>query len=243
MHQVLFEDLGIIGYKEAWEYQESLLADIISKKRENRTRNESEKIPIQSRLLFVEHPPVYTLGKSGFPGNLLIEEKELKSIGAEYYPINRGGDITFHGFGQLVAYPVFDLEFFFTDIHKYLRYLEQIVIDVLKEYGVNGERSKNKGETGVWIDAETPFTRKICSMGVRASRWVTMHGLAFNVNTDLKFFEYIIPCGIQGKGVTSLKKELNKSVNLETVKEKMKEKFQNQFSIQLQPTSVKSTLK
>ena len=237
MHQVLFEDLGVMEYREAWKYQESLLADIIFKKRENRTRRESDKITIQSRLLFVEHPPVYTSGKSGVSTNLLINKAQLKKIGAEYYSINRGGDITFHGFGQLVAYPIFDLEFFFTDIHKYLRYLEQIVIDVLKEYGINGQRSHKKGETGVWIEAQTPFARKICAMGVRASRWVTMHGLAFNVNTELGFFEHIVPCGIQGKAVTSLKKELKKSINIETVKGKMKEKFQSQFSIQLRSIS------
>ena len=234
MNQVLFEDLGIRGYKETLEYQESLLADIVSKKKENRSLNKSEKKPIQSRLLFVEHPPVYTLGKSGFANNLLIDQEGLKKIGAEYYHANRGGDITFHGFGQLVVYPIFDLEFFFTDIGKYLRYLEQIVIDVLKEYGVDGKGSKKKGETGVWIEAETPFARKICSMGIRVSRWVSMHGLAFNINTDLAFFKHIIACGIQGKETTSLKKELNRTVNFKTVKEKMKEKFSNQFSIQLQ---------
>jgi lipoyl(octanoyl) transferase len=177
--------------------------------------------------LWVEHPAVFTLGKSGKMEHLLIDQKTLHQKGIEFYATNRGGDITFHGPGQIVGYPILDLDNFFTDIHKYLRLLEEMVILTLKEYGIVGTRSE--GETGVWLDVGTPFARKICALGVRASRWVTMHGFAFNINTDLSYFDHIVPCGIQEKGVTSLAKELGKEMDIELVKEKIKIHFQNLF--------------
>jgi lipoyl(octanoyl) transferase len=189
-------------------------------------RNDTQQ-PTPNYFLWVEHPPVITLGKSGAVDHLLLNEKQLQKHGIEYYKTNRGGDITFHGPGQVVGYPILDLENFFTDIHKYLRLLEETVILTLKEYDLKGVRSP--GETGVWLDAETPFARKICALGVKASRWVTMHGFAFNINTDLAYFDYIVPCGIQGKGVTSLKAELKKEISLIEVKEKLAKHFQNLF--------------
>lgn len=225
--QIYLRDLGSRDYKEAWDYQTELLDDIIAIKRNNRVSEVKEVTP--NHFLFVEHPHVYTLGKSGDQNNLLINEKQLKERGATYYKINRGGDITYHGPGQVVGYPILDLENFFTDIHKYLRLLEEVIIKTIAEYGLKGERSK--GETGVWLDVGTPFVRKICAMGIRSSRWVTMHGFALNVNTNLGYFDHIIPCGIRGKAVTSLEAELNRSVDLGDVKEKIIKYFQVEFDV------------
>ena len=211
-------DLGHKSYSESFEVQENYFNGTISLKRSNRKTDNPQ--PTHNYLLWVEHPPVFTLGKSGKMEHLLVDKEALVEKGIEFYQTNRGGDITFHGPGQLVVYPIFDLDNFFTDIHKYLRFLEEAVIETLKEYGLNGSRSQ--GETGVWLEVGTPFARKICAMGVRASRWVTMHGLAFNINTDLSYFDHIVPCGIQGKGVTSLSKELGREIGLEEVKEKLK---------------------
>ncbi|NQY00854.1 MAG: lipoyl(octanoyl) transferase LipB [Flavobacteriaceae bacterium] len=225
--QIYLRDLGSRDYKETWDYQTKLLDDIIAIKRNNRVSEVKEVTP--NHFLFVEHPHVYTLGKSGDQNNLLINEKQLKERGATYYKINRGGDITYHGPGQVVGYPILDLENFFTDIHKYLRLLEEVIIKTIAEYGLKGERSK--GETGVWLDVGTPFVRKICAMGIRSSRWVTMHGFALNVNTNLGYFDHIIPCGIRGKAVTSLEAELNRSVDLGEVKEKIIKYFQLEFDV------------
>lgn len=225
-----FQELGSQDYKDAWEYQEELFQGILDKKVRNRRENTAEATP--NYLLFVEHPHVYTLGKSGDISNLLISEEQLKQKNATFYKINRGGDITYHGPGQIIGYPILDLENFFTDIHQYLRLLEESIILTLAEYGINAGRSK--GETGVWIDADTPFARKICAMGVRASRWVTMHGFAFNVNSDLGYFDNIIPCGIRGKAVTSLHVELGvPQVPVEEVKEKLKKHFSSLFEAEL----------
>ena len=209
--------------------QEDLFNQIIAVKWANRQNDIQE--PTKNYLLWVEHTPVFTLGKSGKEEHLLLDKERLKEKEIEFYATNRGGDITFHGPGQIVGYPILDLDNFFTDIHKYLRLLEEMVILTLKEYGIEGTRSK--GETGVWLDVETPFARKICALGVRASRWVTMHGFAFNVNTDLSYFEGIVPCGIQGKGVTSLAKELGIQVSEAEVKEKLKNHFQKLFDAEL----------
>jgi len=202
--KIQLQDLGSKDYKTTWEYQEEIFKDIVDLKIKN--RREELDLPTPNYLLFVEHPHVYTLGKSGDLENLLLNEKQLEAKGATFYKINRGGDITYHGPGQIVGYPILDLENFFTDIHKYLRFLEEAIILTLEEYGLKCGRSE--GETGVWLDAGTPFARKICALGVRASRWVTMHGFALNVNVDLGYFDNIIPCGIRGKGVTSLQVEL-----------------------------------
>ena len=216
------KELGIRDYEETWSYQEFLFQNILNIKSKNRKESLVESTP--NYFLFVEHPHVYTLGKSGHIENLLISEEKLKSIGAKFYKINRGGDITYHGPGQIVGYPILDLENFFTDIHKYLRLLEEMIIRTLAEYGLKAERSN--GETGVWLDAGTPFARKICALGVRASRWVTMHGFALNVNTDLGYFDNMIPCGIKGKAVTSLNVELGKpEISMEEVKEKLLKNF------------------
>ncbi|WP_299398282.1 lipoyl(octanoyl) transferase LipB [uncultured Gelidibacter sp.] len=198
------QDLGHKDYKETWEYQEELFQSILATKIKNRREEAALETP--NYLLFVEHPHVYTLGKSGDFSNLLLSEEQLTQKGATFYKINRGGDITYHGPGQVVGYPILDLENFFTDIHKYMRFLEEMVILTLAEYGLKTERSP--GETGVWLDVGTPFARKICALGVRASRWVTMHGFALNVNADLGYFDNIIPCGIRGKAVTTLNVEL-----------------------------------
>ncbi|GIQ57759.1 octanoyltransferase [Flavobacterium collinsii] len=202
--KIQLQDLGSKDYKATWEYQEELFKDIVDLKIRN--RREELDLETPNYLLFVEHPHVYTLGKSGDFENLLLNEKQLEAKGATFYKINRGGDITYHGPGQIVGYPILDLENFFTDIHKYLRFLEESIILTLEEYGLKCGRSN--GETGVWLDVGTPFARKICALGVRASRWVTMHGFALNVNVDLGYFDNIIPCGIRGKGVTSLQVEL-----------------------------------
>jgi len=225
--KVKVRDLGLRDYKDTWDYQTSLLDSIVAIKRKNREEEKEALTP--NYLLFVEHPHVYTLGKSGNLEHLLINNMELKEKGATYYKINRGGDITYHGPGQLVGYPILDLENFFTDIHQYLRFLEEVIIRTLAEYGITAGRSE--GETGVWIDVNTPFARKICAMGIRSSRWVTMHGFALNVTTDLGFFDHIIPCGIQGKSVTSLALELGKKIALDEVKEKILLHFKEFFEV------------
>ena len=226
--QIIVKDLGHKDYKETWDYQESLFEEIVELKRKNRAENTN--VPTPNYFLFVEHPHVYTLGKSGHIENLLIDEAALAKKGASFYKINRGGDITYHGPGQIVGYPIIDLENFFTDIHKYLRLLEEVIIRTLADYGIKGERSE--GETGVWLDVGTPFARKICAMGVRASRWVTMHGFALNVNTDLGYFDNIIPCGIRGKAVTSLNVELSKEkVDTEEVKKYILKHFEEIFGV------------
>ena len=228
--RVQFQDLGLKDYKETWDFQEKLFKEIIDLKIKN--RREEESIDTPNYLIFVEHPHVYTLGKSGDITNLLVDEKDLEEKGASFYKINRGGDITYHGPGQIVGYPILDLDNFFTDIHKYLRFLEEMVILTLADYGLKAERSK--GETGVWLDVGTPFARKICAMGVRASRWVTMHGFALNVNADLGYFDMMIPCGIKGKAVTSLNVELGKKeVNMNEVKERLLGHFSSLFEAEL----------
>lgn len=229
MPKVVFQDLGLIDYKEAWDYQEKRFNEILDVKKNNRKENRQD--PTLSYLLFCEHPHVYTLGKSGDENNLLVNEDYLNSRGATFYKINRGGDITYHGPGQLVGYPILDLDNFFTDIHKYLRYLEEAVILTLADYGIESTRSD--GETGVWLDVGNENARKICALGVRSSRWVTMHGFAFNVNCDLTYFGSIIPCGIADKSVTSMQKELGKEVNLHEVKQKLKEHLTEIFHFQL----------
>ena len=228
--QLVVKDLGTKDYKECWDYQEQLFQEIVAQKANNKTL--ATPLPTNNYFLFVEHPHVYTLGKSGHIENLLINEQALHDKGATFYKINRGGDITYHGPGQIVGYPILDLDNFFTDIHKYLRSLEEVIILTLADYGLKGERSE--GETGVWIDVGTPFARKICAMGVRASRWVTMHGFALNVNTDLGYFDNIIPCGIRGKAVTSLNVELAKAtIPLAEVKERILLHFAEIFQTDL----------
>tara|TARA_B100000900_G_scaffold414783_1_gene442496 strand:+ start:1341 stop:2045 length:705 start_codon:yes stop_codon:yes gene_type:complete len=229
VQQVFFRDLGLIDYKEAWDYQEKLFQEIIEVK--SRNRKEGTNVATQSYLLFCEHPHVYTLGKSGDKKNLLVNKDYLKSRGATFYKINRGGDITYHGPGQIVGYPILDLDNFFTDIHKYLRFLEEAVIRTIAEYGIEGERSN--GETGVWLDVGKPTARKLCALGVRSSRWVTMHGFAFNVNTDLSYFGNIVPCGIVDKSVTSLKEELGYKLDIKEVKEKLKKHLTSIFEMNL----------
>ena len=219
-------DLGSKDFKDTWDYQELLFKGIVDSKIKNRRENLS--LETDNYFLFVEHPHVYTLGKSGAISNLLLSEEQLTQKGATFYKINRGGDITYHGPGQIVGYPILDLDNFFTDIHKYLRFLEEMIILTLAEYGLKSERSP--GETGVWLDVGTPFARKICAMGVRASRWVTMHGFALNVNANLGYFDNIIPCGIRGKAVTSLNVELGiDTVDEAEVKEKLLKHFKALF--------------
>lgn len=228
----MFKDLGLIDFKACWDYQESLFNETIFQKIANRNLGPEAQIETENHLLFVEHPHVYTLGKSGNQSHLLINENQLEEKKATYYKINRGGDITYHGPGQLVGYPILDLDHFFTDIHKYLRLLEETIILTLDEYGIKAGRSK--GETGVWLDEDNKFkARKICAMGVRCSRWVTMHGWGFNVNSDLDFFKNIIPCGIQDKAVTSLNKELGHDVDMPEIKEKLKKHFSTLFECEL----------
>ena len=227
---VELQDLGNKDYKQSWDYQEQLFKGIVETKIKN--RREELQLPTNNYFLFVEHPHVYTLGKSGDLSNLLLNESQLKDKGATFYKINRGGDITYHGPGQIVGYPILDLENYFTDIHKYLRFLEEMIILTLEEYNLKAERSP--GETGVWLDVGTPFARKICAMGVRASRWVTMHGFALNVNANLGYFDNIIPCGIRGKAVTSLNVELGvKEVSMTEVKEKLLKHFTNLFEAEI----------
>ncbi len=241
MQKVFFQDLGLIDYKVCWDYQEKLFNEIVQQKLEQRDFPVSEhRTP--NHLLFCEHPHVYTLGRNGDEKNLLIHDGELRRVDAAFYKNNRGGDITYHGPGQIVGYPILNLDLFFTDIHKYLRYLEEAVICTLKEYNINAGRIN--GLTGVWIpayvpntsaggDAESKSPRKICSFGVRCSRWVTMHGFAFNVNTDLGYFNNIIPCGIADKEVTSMQKELGQEVNIEDVKSILKKNIATLFEMEL----------
>jgi lipoyl(octanoyl) transferase len=226
--EVFLKDLGSLAYQEAWDYQDQLFQGIIDIKVANRKNNTENKTP--NYLLFVSHPHVYTLGKSGDFSHLLLNEKQLEEKGASFYKSNRGGDITYHGPGQIVGYPIFDLENFFTDIHKYLRFLEEAIILTLKEYNLHGERSD--GETGVWFDVGTPFARKICALGVRSSRWVSMHGFALNVNTNLGYFDNIIPCGIRGKAVTSMQAELGEKIDEQEVKTKITQHLSDLFEIE-----------
>ena len=228
--KVIIQDLGHRDYKETWDYQEKLFQEILDIKIRNRREDAGLETP--NYLLFVEHPHVYTLGKSGDISNLLATEEELTSKGAQFYHINRGGDITYHGPGQIVGYPILDLDNFFTDIHKYLRLLEEMIILTMADYGLKGERSE--GETGVWLDVGTPLARKICALGVRSSRWVTMHGFAFNVNTDLSYFDHMIPCGIKDKAVSSLNRELGvKEIPLDEVRKKLSNHFHTLFKADL----------
>jgi lipoyl(octanoyl) transferase len=231
--KVFFEDMGIRSYQPSWDYQEALLLKNTHIKWAARQNQEDVKTSnTEHRLLMVEHNPVFTLGKSGKREHVLVSEEQLKNLGIEFFHINRGGDVTYHGLQQIVGYPILDLDKFKTDLGWYLRCLEQVIIDVMAEYGLKGERSA--GETGVWLEPNDPFmARKICAMGIKCSRWITMHGFALNVNTDLSHFEFIVPCGIQGKTVTSLEKELGHKVNYEDVKEKVKKHFQLIFDCEL----------
>lgn len=241
--QIIYEDLGMMDYQQAWDYQEALLTNNVHIKSAARTSeiakgtmNEDsltvDNLDTKNYLLFVEHPPVYTLGKSGHIQNLLISEEERTAKRIQFFKINRGGDITFHGPGQVVGYPILDLEKFYTDIGRYLRNIEEVIILTLAEYGLDSQRSP--GETGVWLDPNVPGKeRKICAIGVRCSRWITMHGFALNVNTELDYFNYIIPCGIQNKKVTSIKNELGKQLLMSEVKEKVKKNFAQVFGVDL----------
>jgi lipoyl(octanoyl) transferase len=249
---VLFKDLGLTDYQSAWDYQEKLFQQNVGIKAVLRQLEMAApglaienvgqlaepatgtRPATQHHFLICEHLPVLTLGKSGHVENILISEQEMENRGIQYFKANRGGDITFHGPGQIVGYPILDLEKFYTDIGKYLRALEEVIILTMQDYGLKGERSK--GETGVWMDAGIPGKeRKICAMGVRCSRWITMHGFALNVNTDLSYFDTIIPCGIANKKVTSLQKELGTTLNYEEVKQKVKANFETIFGVELQP--------
>ncbi|TAL49680.1 MAG: lipoyl(octanoyl) transferase LipB [Chitinophagaceae bacterium] len=239
---VIFRDLGKMDYQSAWDYQERLLQENVRRKSlvfsresgvgEDLLQTPDSGLPTQHYLLIVEHPPVYTLGKSGNMDHVLLGEKELEEKGIQFFRTNRGGDITFHGEQQIVGYPILDLERFYTDIGKYLRNLEEVIIQTLADYHIKGDRSP--GETGVWIDPDLPGKeRKICALGVRTSRWITMHGFAFNVNTDLAYFNNIIPCGIQNKQVTSLEKELGRKIDFEEAKERVKKNFEKVFEVEL----------
>lgn len=225
MREVTYVALGLKEYKEAWDLQESLFATTIAQK--IALRNGETEQPTKNYLLFCEHPHVYTLGKSGDENHLLLDDQQLKSVGATFHKINRGGDITYHGPGQLVVYPIFDLDHFFSDIHKYLRYLEEAVIQTLAVYGIIGERFE--GLTGVWIEPNTPRERKICALGVKCSRWVTMHGIGFNINSDLSYFNNIIPCGIENKSVTSMQEEVGFKLDFQEVSEVLKNELAKQF--------------
>jgi len=229
-----FRELGLMDYEPAFNYQETLMKSIIDLKLKNRYRTDGIYEETPNYLLFVEHPHVYTLGKSGHEENMLANTEKLKEINATFVKTNRGGDITYHGFGQIVGYPIVDLDNFKSDIFKYMRDLEEAIIRTIEEYGLKGERSE--GETGVWLDVGKPYARKICAMGVKTSKWVTMHGFALNVNTDLRYFEYIIPCGIKDKSVTSLARELERKfsdVEVLEVKEKIKKHFSEVFGAEL----------
>ena len=227
-----FIDLDLIDYKEAWDYQLNLFDQILKIKSQNRERSPEDHLATDNYLIFCEHPHVFTLGKSGDEANLLVKKEDLHTIQASYHQTNRGGDITYHGPGQIVGYPVIDMENFFTDIHKYMRLLEEAVIQTLLEYGISSGRIP--GLTGVWIDEQdSNKARKICALGVKTSRWVTMHGFAFNVNTDLKYFDYIVPCGIDDKAVTSLEKELGRSVDIREVESVLRKKIIGLFGMEL----------
>lgn len=227
--EVIFQDWGLLDYQLAWDKQEEIFAETVELKTQN--RNNGTNLPVSNHLIFVEHPHVYTLGKSGKPENLLLDEKGLKQKNATYYKINRGGDITYHGPGQIVGYPILDLDNFFTDIHLYLRTLEEAIILTLADYGISSGRYP--GFTGVWLDADNENARKICAMGVRCSRWVTMHGFAFNVNTDLNYFKNIVPCGIDDKDVTSMERELGFKLDIVEVKSKLAHHISNLFEMRL----------
>ena len=235
MKEVNFKDLGTKqDYQKVWDLQENLLSEIIEIKVRNRAKEKKGETDIEQTpnyLLLLEHPHIYTLGKSGHMENMLASQDFLNQINATFVKTNRGGDITYHGPEQLVGYPILDLENFKPDIHLYMRNLEEVIIRTIADFGLKGERSK--GETGVWLDVGRPYARKICAMGVKASRWVTIHGFALNVNPDLKYFEYIIPCGIQGKAVTSMERELNRKVSMDEVKEKVKIHFKEVFEAEL----------
>ena len=231
--QTRYINLGLIDYKDAWDYQTDLFQRVLGVKAENRSLPDNQQRLTDNFLVFCQHPHVYTLGKSGKEENLLVKDDELKVIGASYYHINRGGDITYHGPGQIVGYPIIDLENFFTDIHKYMRLLEEAVIQTVREFGVSAGRIP--GLTGVWINHnEKESARKICALGVKTSRWVTMHGFALNVNTDLNYFSHIVPCGIDDKEVTSLQKELGQAVDLSAVEEVLKNKIADLFGMKLE---------
>ena len=231
--QTRYINLGLIDYKDAWDYQTDLFQKVLGVKTENRALPDSQHRLTENFLVFCQHPHVYTLGKSGKEDNLLVKADQLNAIGATYYHINRGGDITYHGPGQIVGYPIIDLENFFTDIHKYMRLLEEAVIETVAEFGVNAGRIP--GLTGVWIDQDKKGpARKICALGVKTSRWVTMHGFALNVNTDLNYFSHIVPCGIDDKEVTSLQKELGRKVDFEAVEEILKNKIAVLFGMKLE---------
>lgn len=234
MRTVKFQDIGRVSYGDAWDFQTKLFQETVDQKLVNRKEPENAQ-ETTDHFIFVEHPPVFTMGKSGSIDHLLVDEARLAAEGIEYYPVNRGGDITYHGPGQIVGYPILDLDHYFTDIHKYLRYLEESIILTLADYGLTAGRSD--GETGVWLDAGTPLARKICALGVKASRWTTMHGFAFNVNTELTHFGYIVPCGITDKAVTSLHLELGRTLDLEEVKGKIKTHFQSLFECTFVPTT------
>ncbi len=221
MQKIQLQDIGLTNYKDAWSFQNKIFQDIIAIKLKNRDLGVKTTTP--NHFIFTEHPHVYTLGKSGNINNLLLSKKQLKDKGITFFKSNRGGDITYHGPGQIIGYPILDLDNFFTDIHKFMRNLEEVIIRTIADYGLKGERSE--GETGVWLDVGTPFARKICALGVRTSRWVTMHGFALNVSTDIGYFDHIIPCGIQGKAVTSLEIELEKKISKDEVKQKIKKYF------------------
>lgn len=232
LESVLFRDLGLIDYREAWTLQEKLFNEVVERKLSNRLLEKDKQKQQEHFLLFCEHPHVFTLGRSGDEDNLIVSENELLKLQATFYRNNRGGDITYHGPGQIVGYPILDLDFFFTDIHKYLRFLEEAVINTLKEYEITSGRID--GCTGVWLDSENNSkARKICALGVRCSRWVTMHGFAFNVNTDLSYFNHIVPCGIRDKSVTSLEKELGRKLDMVEVKDKLKKNISEIFGMRL----------
>ncbi|MEO6849750.1 MAG: lipoyl(octanoyl) transferase LipB [Mucilaginibacter sp.] len=235
---VFFQDWGLIDYKQAWDKQEAIFAETVNLKTQIRNRritsegDEYDDDPFTpNHLIFCEHPHVYTLGKSGKPEHLLLDENGLREKNASYYVINRGGDITYHGPGQIVSYPILDLDNFFTDIHLYLRTLEEAVILTMAQYGLKGDRYP--GYTGVWLDPANENARKICALGVRCSRWVTMHGLAFNVNTNLDYFGNIVPCGIDDKAVTSMQKELGKELKIEEVKKNLKHHISVLFNMEM----------
>ena len=226
---IVVKDLGVLSYKDSWEHQKTIFDNIISQKIKNRTLKKKNKT--DNYLLIVEHKPIFTIGKSGDTSNLLLNKKQLKSKNIEFKKINRGGDITFHGSGQVVGYPILDLDNFFTDIGQYLRTLEEVIISAIGFFGLKGYRID--GETGVWVKDKLNSDKKICAFGIKASRWVTMHGFALNVNTDLKYFDYIVPCGISDKGVTSLEENLNKKITTKMVKQKIYENFARLFNAEL----------
>ena len=226
---IVVKDLGVLSYKDSWEHQKTIFDNIISQKIKNRALKKKNKT--DNYLLIVEHKPIFTIGKSGDTSNLLLNKKQLKSKNIEFKKINRGGDITFHGSGQVVGYPILDLDNFFTDIGQYLRTLEEVIISAIGFFGLKGYRID--GETGVWVKDKLNSDKKICAFGIKASRWVTMHGFALNVNTDLKYFDYIVPCGISDKGVTSLEETLNKKITTKMVKQKIYENFARLFNAEL----------